>query len=124
MKLVEVLGQGWMKMKRFHEFCIKVKVVAVEVVALLGFFSILALGLVWEWNHLFPMVAKWIDDREDRYPMLRGAIQRPRHARAPPVLAVFACEEDLSHESPDAPLPEVIASGAEPLIVIGAIAGG
>jgi hypothetical protein len=53
-----LIGSGGSEMKRFHEFCIKVKVVAVELVALIGFLSILVLGLVWEWNHLLPIVAK------------------------------------------------------------------
>jgi hypothetical protein len=61
---------------------------------------------------------------EARYPMLRGAIRDhvTRERRA--FLRFFACEQDLSHESPDAPLPEAVASGKEPFIVIGAIAGG
>ena len=45
-------------MKRFHEFCIRVKVVAVEIVALIGFLSILALALLWEWTHLVPLATK------------------------------------------------------------------
>ncbi len=53
-----LIGSGGSEMKRFHEFCIKVKVVAVELVALIGFLSILVLGLVWEWNHLLTIVAK------------------------------------------------------------------
>jgi len=65
-----------------------------------------------------------LDALEARYPMLRGAIRDHVTRQRRPFLRFFACEEDLSHESPDAPLPEAIASGAEPFIVIGAIAGG
>jgi len=65
-----------------------------------------------------------LDALEGRYPMLRGTIRDHVTQQRRPFLRFFACEEDLSHESPDAPLPEAVASGAEPLIVIGAIAGG
>ncbi|HYU46870.1 MAG TPA: MoaD/ThiS family protein [Terriglobales bacterium] len=65
-----------------------------------------------------------LDALEARYPMLRGAIRDHVTQQRRPFLRFFACEEDLSHESPDAPLPDAVASGAEPLIVIGAIAGG
>jgi sulfur-carrier protein len=65
-----------------------------------------------------------LDALEARYPMLRGAIRDHVTQQRRPFLRIFACEEDLSHESPDAPLPDAVASGAEPLIVIGAIAGG
>jgi hypothetical protein len=61
---------------------------------------------------------------EARYPMLRGAIREHDTQQRRPFLRFFACEEDLSHESPDAPLPDAVASGKEPFIVIGAIAGG
>ena len=61
---------------------------------------------------------------EARYPMLRGTIRDQVTHQRRPFLRFFACEEDLSHESPDAPLPDSVASGAEPLIIIGAIAGG
>ena len=61
---------------------------------------------------------------EARYPMLRGAIRDHDTQQRRPFLRFFACEEDLSHESPDSPLPDAVASGKEPLIVIGAIAGG
>jgi len=61
---------------------------------------------------------------EVRYPMLRGTIRdQVTHARRP-FVRFFACGEDLSHESPDASLPDMIASGAEPFWVVGAIAGG
>jgi sulfur-carrier protein len=65
-----------------------------------------------------------IDALETRYPMLRGTIRDHVTGQRRPFLRFFACEEDLSHELPDAPLPEVVASGAEPLLVLGAIAGG
>ncbi len=65
-----------------------------------------------------------IDALEARYPMLRGTIRDhgTQHRRA--FVRFFACEQDLSHEPPDALLPDAIAVGAEPLIVVGAIAGG
>ena len=65
-----------------------------------------------------------LDALEARYPMLRGAIRDHVTQQRRPFLRFFACEEDLSHELPDAPLPDAVASGKEPLIVIGAIAGG
>lgn len=65
-----------------------------------------------------------LDALEDRYPMLRGTIrdQTSRTRRA--FVRFFACERDLSHESPDAPLPEPVAAGAEPFLIVGAMAGG
>jgi molybdopterin synthase sulfur carrier subunit len=65
-----------------------------------------------------------LDALEATYPMLRGTIrdQVTRQRRA--FLRFFACEQDLSHDPPDTPLPEAIASGAEPLLVVGAMAGG
>jgi hypothetical protein len=65
-----------------------------------------------------------LDALEDRYPMLRGTIrdQTTRTRRA--FVRFFACERDLSHESPDAPLPEAVAAGAEPFFIVGAMAGG
>jgi hypothetical protein len=65
-----------------------------------------------------------LDALEIRYPMLRGTIRDQVTQQRRPFLRFFACEEDLSHESPHAPLPDAIASGAEPLIILGAIAGG
>jgi len=65
-----------------------------------------------------------LDALEARYPMLRGAIREHGTQQRRAFLRFFACEEDLSHESPDAPLPEAVATGKEPFIVIGAIAGG
>jgi len=65
-----------------------------------------------------------LNELEVRYPMLRGAIRDHVTQQRRPFLRFFACGEDLSHESPDAPLPDAVAAGAEPLIVLGAIAGG
>jgi sulfur-carrier protein len=65
-----------------------------------------------------------LDALEARFPMLRGTIRDHVTQERRPFLRFFACEEDLSHEPPDAPLPEAVASGAEPLLIIGAIAGG
>ena len=65
-----------------------------------------------------------LDALEARYPMLRGTIRDHVTLQRRPFLRFFACEEDLSHEPPDAPLPDVVASGKEPLLIIGAIAGG
>jgi len=65
-----------------------------------------------------------LDALEARYPMLRGTIRDHVTAQRRPFLRFFACERDLTHDSPDAPLPEAVASGAEPFLVIGAIAGG
>lgn len=65
-----------------------------------------------------------LDALEDRYPMLRGTIRDHGTLKRRAFVRFFACEEDLSHESPDAALPEAVVSGKEPLIVIGAIAGG
>lgn len=65
-----------------------------------------------------------LDALEARYPMLRGAIRDHVTQQRRPFLRFFACEEDLSHEAPDALLPDAVVSGKEPFIVIGAIAGG
>ena len=65
-----------------------------------------------------------LDTLEVRYPMLRGTIREHDTQQRRPFLRFFACEEDLSHESPDTPLPDAVASGAEPFLIIGAIAGG
>jgi len=65
-----------------------------------------------------------LDALEARYPMLLGTIRDHVTLQRRPFLRFFACEQDLSHEPPDAPLPEAVASGKEPLLVIGAIAGG
>jgi molybdopterin synthase sulfur carrier subunit len=65
-----------------------------------------------------------LDALEAAYPMLRGTIRDHTTLQRRPFLRFFACEQDLSHESPDAPLPDAVASGSEPLLIIGAIAGG
>ena len=65
-----------------------------------------------------------LDALEARYPMLRGTIRDHVTQLRRPFLRFFACEEDLSHEPPDAPLPASVAAGTEPFLVIGAIAGG
>jgi molybdopterin synthase sulfur carrier subunit len=65
-----------------------------------------------------------LDALEARYPMLRGTIRDHVTYKRRPFLRFFACAEDLSHESPDSPLPLAVASGAEPYFVVGAIAGG
>ncbi len=65
-----------------------------------------------------------LDALEQRYPMLRGAIRDHVTLQRRPFLRFFACEQDLSHDPPDNPLPEAVVSGKEPFIVIGAIAGG
>ena len=65
-----------------------------------------------------------LDALEARYPMLRGTIRDHVTLERRPFLRFFACEEDLSHEATDAPLPESVATGKEPLLIVGAIAGG
>jgi molybdopterin synthase sulfur carrier subunit len=65
-----------------------------------------------------------LDALEASYPMLRGTIRDHVTHRRRPFVRFFACEQDLSHESPDTPLPREVTSGVEPLFVIGAIAGG
>ena len=65
-----------------------------------------------------------LDALEARYPMLRGTIRDHVTQQRRPFLRFFACEGDLSHESPDAPVPDEVASGKEPFFIIGAIAGG
>jgi molybdopterin synthase sulfur carrier subunit len=65
-----------------------------------------------------------VDALEASYPMLRGTIRDHVTQQRRPFLRFFACEEDLSHESIDAPLPEAVVSGKEPLLIVGAIAGG
>ncbi|MBI5761281.1 MAG: MoaD/ThiS family protein [Planctomycetales bacterium] len=65
-----------------------------------------------------------LDALESRYPMLRGTIRDHVTQQRRPLLRFFACEQDVSHEPPDTSLPDAIASGAEPFIVWGAIAGG
>ena len=65
-----------------------------------------------------------LDALEARYPMLRGTIRDHVTRRRRPMVRFFACKEDVTHEAPDAPLPDAVASGAEPLLIVGAIAGG
>src|ERR1051326_8809578 len=65
-----------------------------------------------------------VDAIEARFPMLRGTIRDRVTLKLRPFLRFYACGEDLSHESPDTPLPESVASGKEPYLIIGAIAGG
>ena len=65
-----------------------------------------------------------LDALEARYPMLRGTVRDHVTEQRRPFVRFFACEEDLSLESPDAPLPDAVANGAEPFMIVGAIAGG
>jgi molybdopterin synthase sulfur carrier subunit len=65
-----------------------------------------------------------LDALEASYPVLRGTMRDQVTQRRRPFVRFFACEQDLSHESPDAPLPDAVASGTEPFFVVGALAGG
>ena len=65
-----------------------------------------------------------LDALEERCPVLRGAVRDHVTQERRPFIRFFACEQDLSHESPDAPLPEAVASGTETYLIVGAIAGG
>jgi molybdopterin synthase sulfur carrier subunit len=65
-----------------------------------------------------------VDALEARFPMLRGTIRDPATGRRRPFVRFFACEQDLSHDDPDAPLPEPVVAGREPFLVVGAMAGG
>ena len=65
-----------------------------------------------------------LDTLETRYPMLRGTIRDHVTQKRRPFVRFFACEQDLSHASPDDPLPEAVTSGAEPFLIVGAMAGG
>lgn len=65
-----------------------------------------------------------LDALEARYPTLRGTIRDQNTRRRRPFVRFFACEQDLSHEPPDAPLPAAVAAGNEPFLVVGAVAGG
>ena len=65
-----------------------------------------------------------LDALEAKYPALRGAIREHGTHKRRPLVRFFACEEDVSHDPPDAPLPEAVAAGKEPFFIIGAIAGG
>ena len=65
-----------------------------------------------------------IDALENRYPVLLGTIRDPTTKKRRPFVRFFACEEDISHDDPEAPLPEAVVGGDEPFFVIGAMAGG
>lgn len=65
-----------------------------------------------------------LDALEVRYPMLRGTIRDHVTKRHRPFIRFFACEQDFSHEPPDTPLPEAVVGGTEPLLIVGAMAGG
>jgi sulfur-carrier protein len=65
-----------------------------------------------------------LDTLETRFPMLKGTIRDHVTQRRRPFIRFFACEQDLSHDSPDAPLPEAVATGVEPFLIVGAMAGG
>lgn len=65
-----------------------------------------------------------LDALESRYPMLRGAVRDRTTQKRRPLVRFFACEEDVSHDEPDAPLPDAVAKGAEAFYIVGAIAGG
>jgi molybdopterin synthase sulfur carrier subunit len=65
-----------------------------------------------------------LDALEARYPALRGTIRDQVSGQRRPFMRFFACEQDLSHEPPDSPLPDAVATGSEPFLVVGAIAGG
>jgi sulfur-carrier protein len=71
-----------------------------------------------------PTVRTVVDALEAQFPMLQGTIRDHVTQERRPFLRFFACEEDLSHESPDTPLPDAVVSGKEPLLIVGAIAGG
>lgn len=71
-----------------------------------------------------PTQSSVLDALEARYPELRGTIRDIVTKRRRPFIRIFACDTDLSHDSPDAPLPVSVAAGTEPLIVVGAMAGG
>ena len=71
-----------------------------------------------------PTQSALLDALESRYPMLRGTIRDRATGRRRPYVRFFACREDLSHQAPDAPLPDAVASGSEAFVVLGALAGG
>lgn len=71
-----------------------------------------------------PTLRSVLDALEARYPSLRGTIRDHHTLQRRPFIRFFACKEDLSHEPPDTPLPEAIISGAEPFMIVGAMAGG
>jgi sulfur-carrier protein len=65
-----------------------------------------------------------LDALEERYPMLRGTIRNHDGGQRRAFIRFFACEQDLSHQPPDSPLPEAVVTGAEPYLIVGAMAGG
>jgi sulfur-carrier protein len=71
-----------------------------------------------------PTQSSVLDALEARYPMLQGTIRDRVTRKRRPFVRFFACERDLSHDVPDAPLPDAVAAGTEPLLVVGAMAGG
>jgi hypothetical protein len=71
-----------------------------------------------------PTVRSVLDSLEASYPVLRGTIRGHADQRRRPFIRFFACEQDLSHDPPDTPLPEAVVRGTEPFLVIGAVAGG
>jgi hypothetical protein len=71
-----------------------------------------------------PTLRSVLDALETRYPVLRGTIRGHANERRRPFIRFFACEQDLSHDPPDTPLPEAVVRGVEPFLVIGAVAGG
>ena len=71
-----------------------------------------------------PTLRSVLDALEARYPMLRGTLRDQVTGQRRPFVRFFACQEDLSHDLPDAPLPDAVTNGSEPFLVIGAIAGG
>jgi len=71
-----------------------------------------------------PTIPAVLDALESRYPMLRGTIRDQITRRRRPFVRFFACERDLSHDAPEVPLPDAVARGTEPFLVVGAMAGG
>ena len=71
-----------------------------------------------------PTLSQVLDVLESRYPVLRGTIRFHGGGRRRDLVRFFACQQDISHEPPDMPLPEALVSGAEPLLIVGAMAGG
>jgi sulfur-carrier protein len=71
-----------------------------------------------------PTLGSVLDAIEKRYPVLRGTIRDQVTQKRRPFVRFYACEEDLSHDPPDTPLPEAVVTGAEPFLVVGAMAGG
>jgi sulfur-carrier protein len=74
--------------------------------------------------HGAPTQRSVLDALEASYPMLRGTIRDHATHKRRPYLRFYACEQDLSHDAPDTPLPDAVANGAEPFLVVGAMAGG